>query len=369
MKQYARTFFHNLQQIFTPHQQQTFKALMVLFLHATGKPLPHYTKLKSESAISRFFNHYHWDTRKLIRLSRQQVTEVIQTYRGRKGRKHHLELIVDLTTLEKRGKFKGLGGWLHVLKHARGLHLIVLCVKIGPHCFPWSFRIWNGKGSKSPTVHALRMIQTFPETLSKGFKVRVLADGGFDAAMFIVGVHQLGYSCIVGTRSTRKTTEGKKLSQYPFRTRTIYLKDVQQNKNPIPIYFSWVWLERSGRWEKRYVLSTEKMTPNNIRLIGRKRWAIEGVFKVLKHRFGLHRFGQKSKLGVLRYLLLSLVAYVLSHLQLEVKRKGFADWGKLSRQAALLFLKLELDQELLRLKAVLDWEYALLCKALYDCKK
>lgn len=56
----------------------------------------------------------------------------------------------------------------------------------------------------------------------------------------MVGVHQLGYACIVGTR---KTTEGNKLSQYPFRTRTIYLKNVQQEKNLIPIYFSWVWLE------------------------------------------------------------------------------------------------------------------------------
>ncbi|GGJ59248.1 hypothetical protein GCM10008938_51690 [Deinococcus roseus] len=219
-------------------------------------------------------------------------------------------MIVDLTTLEKRGKFRGLQGWLHVLKNARGLHLVVLCVKIGPHCFPWSFRIWHGKGSKSPTVHALRMIQTFPGTLSKGFKVRVLADGGFDAAMFMVGVHQLGYSCIVGTRSTRKTTEGKKLSQYPFRTRTIYLKDVQQEQIPIPIYFSWVWLERNGGWEKRYVLSTEKMTPDNIRRTGRRRWTIEGVFKICKNRFGLHHFGQQSKIGVLRYLLLSLVAYV-----------------------------------------------------------
>lgn len=361
MKQYAKTFFHNLQQIFTLHQQQTFKALMVLFLGATGKPLPHYSKLKSESAISRFFNHYRWDTRQLIRHTRQQVTDVIQTYQGRKGRKHHLELIVDLTTLEKRGKFKGLPGWLHVLKHARGLHLIVLCVKIGPHCFPWSFRIWHGKGSKSPTVHALRMIQTFPKTLSKGFKVRVLADGGFDAATFMVGVHQLGYSCIVGTRSTRKTTDGKKLSQYPFRTRTIYLKNVQQDKNLIPIYFSWAWLERNGRWEKRYVLSTEQMTPNNIRRTGRRRWAVEGVFKVLKNRFGLHHFGQYSKLGVLRYLLMSLVAYVLSHLQLEVKQPGFPDWGQLARKVSLMMLKPELEQEIFRRKALLDWEYEILC--------
>lgn len=83
MNAYARTCFHNLQQI--------FKALMVLFLYATGKPLPHDTRLKSERAPSRFFNHDRWDTWKLIRLSRQQITEVVQTYQGRKVRKCPLE--------------------------------------------------------------------------------------------------------------------------------------------------------------------------------------------------------------------------------------------------------------------------------------
>ncbi|OYQ66672.1 hypothetical protein B9G53_03385 [Pseudanabaena sp. SR411] len=32
-------------------------------------------------------------------------------------------------------------------------------------------------------------------------------------------------------------------------------------------------------------------------ILGRKRWAIEGCFKTIKHRFGLHCFGQSTKLG------------------------------------------------------------------------
>ncbi|PZV12020.1 MAG: hypothetical protein DCF22_13240 [Leptolyngbya sp.] len=42
--------------------------------------------------------------------------------------------------------------------------------------------------------------------------------------------------------------------------------------------------------------------------LGRKRWAIESFFKTIKHRFGLHRFGQSTKLGVYRWLILSLLA-------------------------------------------------------------
>ena len=47
--------------------------------------------------------------------------------------------------------------------------------------------------------------------------------------------------------------------------------------------------------------------------LGRKRWAIEGFFKTAKHRFGLHSFGQSTKLGVYRWLVLSLIACLLAH--------------------------------------------------------
>ncbi len=38
-----------------------------------------------------------------------------------------------------------------------------------------------------------------------------------------------------------------------------------------------------------------------------------GWFKTAKHRFGLHRFGQGTLLGVYRWLILSLISYVLAH--------------------------------------------------------
>lgn len=47
--------------------------------------------------------------------------------------------------------------------------------------------------------------------------------------------------------------------------------------------------------------------------LGRKRWAIEGFFKTAEHQFGLHCFGQGTQLGVYRWLILSLVAYLLAH--------------------------------------------------------
>ena len=47
--------------------------------------------------------------------------------------------------------------------------------------------------------------------------------------------------------------------------------------------------------------------------LGRKRWVIEGFFKTAKHPFGLHCFGQGTKVGVYRWLILLLIVYLLAH--------------------------------------------------------
>ena len=74
--------------------------------------------------------------------------------------------------------------------------LLYICV--GDFRFPWSFRIWKGKGSKSVTLLALDLIRTVPADLTQGREVWVYADGGFDAAVFIRSVHACGFVCVVG---------------------------------------------------------------------------------------------------------------------------------------------------------------------------
>ncbi|WP_197673258.1 transposase [Leptolyngbya sp. O-77] len=49
-------------------------------------------------------------------------------------------------------------------------------------------------------------------------------------------------------------------------------------------------------------------------LVGaRRRWSIEGFFKTIKHRFGLHRFAQQTLKGVYRWLMLCFLSFVLVH--------------------------------------------------------
>jgi hypothetical protein len=83
-----------------------------------------------------------------------------------------------------------------------------------------------------------------------------------------------------------------------------------------------------------------------------------GWFKTAKHRFGLDRFGQATLLGVYRWLVLSLLAYLLAHwAYLSTATIELPDWGQAARLALeallphlvmLLLLDLERLQPLAR---------------------
>lgn len=91
-----------------------------------------------------------------------------------------------------------------------------------------------------------------------------------------------------------------------------------------------------GQYVKRFVISTKALKPSTISWWGKRRWQIEGWFKTAKHRFGLHRFGQGTLLGVYRWLVLSLISYVLAHwayLSSAVTSTNLPDWGKAAKIA------------------------------------
>src|SRR4028119_849460 len=108
--------------------------------------------------------------------------------------------------------------------------------------------------------------------------------------------------------------------------------------HPLPC-LSWYYLKRdNGKLEKRFVLSTKPLKGSTITWWGKRRWQIEGWFKTAKHRFGLDRFGQGTLLGVYRWLVLSLIAYILAHwAYLSTQFPNLPDWGE-AAQAARQFI-------------------------------
>jgi hypothetical protein len=196
MNHEARTIFNTTQKQFaTNHQRQTFNALIAAFLEADGNPRPEHAPIKSPSAFSRFLNLYNWNARSIIRAVRTAIlTQIWAAYAQHQGRRPILEIILDLTTLEKTGVFPNfllvrqhLTGYSRQLKDKIGLHLVVLYV-----VFPWSLAVWRGKDTVTPAQLALRLLSYLPVWWSERFTVRVLADSGFDSDEFIDGVHNLG---------------------------------------------------------------------------------------------------------------------------------------------------------------------------------
>ncbi|MFC6751699.1 hypothetical protein [Deinococcus aquaticus] len=69
---------------------------------------------------------------------------------------------------------------------------------------------------------------------------------------------------------------------------------------------------------------------------------MEGFFKTIKGRFGLERFAQHSKTGVMRWWCLSGLAYLLCHLadqDVPPRPPGtWPDWGALARTVRFSFI-------------------------------
>ena len=102
----AQDLVYNLKELMpTVYQKENLEAMLGLFLEATGHSLPEHSQTKSASALSRFLNINPWSTRDLIRTVRHgALLQVLSE--SPKGRKPFLQVIIDLTTLEKCGKFK-----------------------------------------------------------------------------------------------------------------------------------------------------------------------------------------------------------------------------------------------------------------------
>ena len=96
------------------YQKENLKALLFLFLKAQGNPLPGQSELKSPSALSRFLNQSSWSERPLIREHWRQILKPLAQQVCEKKRKY-LQVIIDLTVLEKRRRFKNYQHLIHTL--------------------------------------------------------------------------------------------------------------------------------------------------------------------------------------------------------------------------------------------------------------
>ena len=315
----------------SPYQVLSLQAVLTMFWEPQRVALPEQCVIKSPAALSRFLNEYGWPTRAVIRATRKQVLKELLKY-APKGKRPHLQVIIDLTSLEKRGKFKTLSELINILNGKRGLHIVVMYLVVGHWRVPWAFRPWRGKDTVTPAQLGLKLLRTLPKKLQRRFRVLVLADTGFSSVEFVNGVEKLrDFQAIVGIPKNRLMSNGRAI-----KTITKKGQQVQITGFKRLVTASWFYLERHGKLEKRFVISTRALKGSTISWWGRRRWAIEGFFKTAKYQFGLASFGQQTLLGVYRWLILSFISFVLTHwVYLSLNRANLPDW----KEAALLTLQ------------------------------
>jgi hypothetical protein len=231
--------------------------------------------------------------------------------------------MIDLTTLEKTGKFTALN-LVRVLNGKRGVHIVVMYLLAGPLRIPWGCRVWRGKGEASASELAVTLLRNLPQALLY-LDPLVLTDSGFGNTIFLAGVKQLGLDAVVGMRRDRRLQDGRAITQVR-SGESVFLKDL-----PFPVTVARYHLPGSGQRETRFVIATVPAAARAISKWGKCRWRIEAFFKTVKGRFGLARFGQGTRQGVYRYLLLSLLAFILAQWQVWQTPGSWPDWREAAR--------------------------------------
>ncbi len=276
MLAHAQELVYTLKELMpTQYQKDNLEAMLALFLEGQGHPLPEYSQTKSPSAISRFLNINPWSTRKMIRIIRHHVLQTVvkSLSSSGRGRRPFLQVIIDLTTLEKRGKFKDFSDLIKVYNGKRGLHLVVVYLVIGKWRIPWDFRVWPGKGTPSPARVGLKMVKRLPQSLTQHFQTIILADTAFGSVEFLEGVRRLKYHAITGVAISRKLSDGRVLRHLHQQGQQVILVGLK-----FPVTISWYYLKRdNGKLEKRFVLSTRPIKASTLKWWGKRRWQIRKV--------------------------------------------------------------------------------------------
>lgn len=346
----AQQLFNLFPSLFaSPAIWQSFETQLDNFLRANGQPRPQQSQSKSPSAISRMFNQYEFPALALTRVTRTFIAQQMwQYFASSKKRRPPLEIMIDMTSLEKTGAFPDLP--VSFFNNVLGLHIVVLYVMLGDQRFPWAIRIWRGQGTTTWVEHAVSMLRCLPAWFVERFRIRVLADGGFGSTELIEGCADLEYPLLVGMACDRKTKQGFRLDQLALQGTMVELRDCR-----VPVYVAWFKLKgKDGRFEWRYVVSTVPATAQTMIRWGKRRWRIEAFFKTMKSRFGLDQFGQRTLRGVLRFLLLALIAFVLVSWFAFPFSDELPDWIALSQTARLWLVTWVVQFELQALQAKLD---------------
>ncbi len=186
----------------------------------------------------------------------------------------------------------------------------MLFAEYGEVKFPVGDRVYKGKGTATPVTLARELLRTVPDSIKRRFRVRVLADSGFEAAVFLNDVRQLGFEFVVDVRSTRRTLHPGEVTVADCP----HGGDVELKNWP----YDTLVLGRVDRGNRVFhAVSSELMEGDEVIAEDKTRWNEESFFKEGKHQFSLAQFALRTAVGLDRWVLLVFLAWTLAILYRE----------------------------------------------------
>lgn len=147
----------------------------------------------------------------------------------------------------------------------------------------------------------------------------------------------MGFEAVVGMRRDRRLRGGGRLLGLKRQGSRVYLQGLS-----FPVWVAWYrYPLAQGGWEWRYVVATFPATPRTALTWGKRRFTVEHFFRAMKSEFSLGQFGQRTALGVHRFLVLSLLVH-------WVGVEGRGSWREARERAARVLLPELVVQVLLR---------------------
>ena len=211
---HSHDLLEKIKALYTQTKFHCLFAILNLFLDPATKTTLENVEEVSSSTASRFFANH---TNKMYREFTSSLSEwqlcilwLLYNNANRRGRRSHIFLKIDLTSIEKTGVKLP---FVRLFNKIFGIHILVLHAHVGHVSFPLAFRIYLGKGTTTQVKLALQMLKDFPPEMWPSRTV-VLADAGFGAKEFIRGCKRLGFDrAIVGIRKDRRLTTGQKICE------------------------------------------------------------------------------------------------------------------------------------------------------------
>ena len=320
-----------------------------LYRHLDGRNQPHRSRFNNFLLVGR------WDCEGALR---KKAIELLAGLKPRRG--ETVELIIDDSKKEKRGKQMDAVGWIHdpvSNRSIRGHQYVKATLRFRGHTIPFGIRLYVKEKDcgdlevefRKTTQLAAELIRSFQRP--KGAKVRVLFDSYYLCPVVVKACRRKGFRFVSTLKSNRNLFKnGRKLKAGIYgknRFRRARKKTLILCKSSGHVRYTYVdagWLTVSDLGELHVIFSRKKGAPGPLGLVTDDpnlsaqavirayddRWSIEVFFKDAKQLLGLGQYQNGSYRAAVTHLHLVCFAYaLLTHIAIQregaqAKRKNAA---------------------------------------------